>query len=166
MHGQGQRHELRGRRLSSAAGNGIVITCSFFVILLRCLLLGKRDGLFLQGNHDLMRLAVALNPAGGRGVLEAEALRQEGVVGVSKLLEVQIRLAFACLRGDGCDTLLLQTAGDSLRNVVQREAGDLARRNVVLVSVSILIGSAAYVDELDLSARSSLAVVAVRVVLL
>ena len=61
---------------------------------------------------------------------------------------------------------MLQTAGDGLRDVVQGEAADFFRRNVVLVAVRSVIGSAAYVDELHLSARASPAVLAVRVGLL
>ena len=86
-HGQGQRHELRGRRLSSTAGHGAVIAGCFSVVvrlLVAGLFLGERDGLLLQGDHVLVLFAVALNGAGGRGGFEAEVLRQEGVVGVSE----------------------------------------------------------------------------------
>ena len=165
-HGQGQRHELRNSRLSSAAGNGLVIGGCFYVLFHfrgACLLFRERDGLLLQGDHVLVFFAVALNPAGGRGGREAKVLRQQGVVGCSKVLEVEVCLALAGFRGNQCDILLLQTAGDSLRDVLQNEAGDFFRRNVVVVAVGTVIGSAAYVDELHLSALASLAIVAIRV---
>ena len=107
------------------------------------MLFGERDGLLLQGDHVFVFFAVALNPAGGRGGREAKVLRQQGVVACSKFLEVEVCLALARFRGNQCDILFLQTAGDSLGYVVQNEAGDFLRRNVVLVADGSVIGSAA-----------------------
>ena len=79
---------------------------------------------------------------------QAEALLQEWRIRVIEDLQITICLALPRLGWKRRQISLLQTHGYGLADLVQGEAGDLARRGVLVICVQSVVISAANVDEL------------------